>query len=334
MAPQCGRAIAGCLAGIIAGAPFAENVQGQNSADESAISFARVDSLNLPASESAQLKHDLELHDYISAEKLLLPEIARDPRSLHAATLLDFTGGIYFLNHDYLNAAVAWNKSDAIVPLQSSVKFSLAMSYIQMGRTDWARRALADLARQNEKDGLYPYWLGRLDFDGHAYSQAAGHFQDAIARSPDMARAYDYLGQCYFHQNQNALAVASYQKAIDLDRNSPHPAAWPYVNLAMVLQLMNQFNEAEANLREAIQIEPDFAQAHFELGNVFEHKGEIDTAIGEFQSAARLDASYAEPHFALARMYRKLGRESAAREEVQTYLRIRAHKGSETTAGR
>jgi tetratricopeptide (TPR) repeat protein len=332
MAAPRATLIAGYLLASLLIEPLPAHAAAQNPApsgvEEPPLTFSRADSLGLPPATATQLQQDLERHDYIGAETLLLPEISRDPRSPHAVALLDFLGGVYFLDRDYLHAAVAWNKSQAIAPLPTSLRFSLAMAYIRMGRSDWARKALEALAAQNPREALYAYWLGRLDFDQRAYSQAIAHFNQAITQAPDMARAYDSLGLCYYHQNQNTLATQSFQKAIDLDRTSPHPSAWPWLNLAITQQEMNQSKSAEANLREAIRLDPGFAQAHFQLGNVLESSGQTQAAIAELRAAAGFDPNYAEPHFALAHIYRSLGQESAARSEVKTYLALHARTNS------
>jgi tetratricopeptide (TPR) repeat protein len=297
----------------------------QSAGDEPAPQASLTGSLQLAPEAAVQLQHAVDAHNYIAAEKLLLAEIDRDPRSARAARLLAYAGTVYFLNQDYMNAAVAWKKSEAIAPLDPKLRFSLAMAYIRMGHPDWARPVLESLAAQNGKDALYPYWLGRLDYDGHEYNRAIRNFQHAIALNPRMARAYDNLGLCYYYQNQNDLAVENYEKAIELDRGSAHPSAWPYLNLAITQQFLNQLADAEKNLREAIRLDPEFAKARFQLGTVLEDQGKPEAALVELRGAARLDATYAEPHMALARIYHKLGRETEARDEVQTYLRLHPH---------
>jgi len=140
-----------------------------------------------------------------------------------------------------------------------------------------------------------------------------------------MARAYDNLGLCYFYQNQNDLAVENYEKAIELDRGSEHPSAWPYLNLAITQQFLNRLPDAEKNLREAIRLDPGFTKAHFQLGTVLEDLQMPVAALDELKEAARLDPAYPEPHMALARVYHKLGQEASAREEVKTYLSLHPH---------
>lgn len=294
-------------------------------ADETRPVTSSVESLGLSKEQALQLQQAMDAQDYIPAEKLLLAEIDRDRHSPRTARLLEFVGSVYFLNHDYMNAAVAWKKSEVITPLEPSLEFSLAMAYIQISHPDWARNVLHTLAVQNPKEAVYFYWLGRLDYDGHEYNRAIAYFRRAIELAPAMSRAYDNLGLCYYYQNQNDLAVENYKKAIELDRNSGRPSAWPYLNLAITLQFQNDLPSAEANLREAIHLNPDFHEAHFQLGLVLETQGRLQESVKEFREAARLDTSYAEPHMALARIYRKLGQDAAAREEVQAYLRLHPH---------
>lgn len=284
--------------------------------------------LDLTPAQRSQLQQAMQAHDYVVAEKLLLPQIQADPHSERGGRLLAFAGVVYFLDRDYMNAAIAWKKSEAIAPLEPQLEFSLAMAYIRMERPEWARPVLTSLAAHDSRDALYPYWLGRIDYDAREYSKAIGEFQHAIALDAGMSRAYDNLGLCYYHQNQNDLAVQNYQKAIALDRAANEPSAWPYLNLAVTLRLLNRAPEAEADLRQAIQIDPSLAQAHFQLGIVLEGMNQAQAAIAELQTAARLDTSYAEPHIALARIYHKLGQEATAREEEQAYLHLRAHAAS------
>jgi tetratricopeptide (TPR) repeat protein len=294
----------------------------QSANDAPAPVTAPPSSLDLTPEKVSHLKTAVAEHDYIAAEKLLLNEIEPDPHSQRAARLLAYMGSVYFLNHDYLNAAIAWKKSDAITPLGSGLQFSLAMAYIQISHPDWARTALESLSTHDTKNALYPYWLGRLDYDAHRYSEATRHFRQAIVLDPTMARAYDNLGLCYFYQNQNGLAVENFNKAIQLDRNSQHPSAWPYLNRAVTLQFVGHAQEAETDLREALRLDPQLAVAHYRLGNVLQGRGQLDAAVQELSEAVRLDDKYAEPHVALAHIYNQQGRKAAAQEEVKIYLRL------------
>jgi predicted Zn-dependent protease len=131
---------------------------------------APISALSLSPAKVSHLQAALDQRDYVTAETLLLDEIQQSPHSQRAGSLLAYLGSIYFLNHDYWNAAVAWRKSDAISPLAPNLQFSSAMAYIELSRPDWARHTLESLAKQDNKNPLYVYWLGRLDYDAQQYS--------------------------------------------------------------------------------------------------------------------------------------------------------------------
>jgi tetratricopeptide (TPR) repeat protein len=296
----------------------------QSSRDEIAPPEPAIASLQLSEEAASQLQRAMNEHDYITAERLLLAQIDDDSHSARAARLLAYAGGVYFRDQDYMNAAIAWKKSEAITPLDPTLKFCLAMAFIRISHPDWARSVLESLAAQHESEASYPYWLGRLSYDGHEYEKAIQYFKRAIQVDPRMARAYDNLGLCYYYENQNELAIANYQKAIELDRDSPHPSPWPYQNLAVTQQFLNRSADAEKNLREALRLDPTLAKAHFQLGTVLEDRGRPEDALTELGEAARLDGGYAEPHMAIARILHKLGREADAKKEVEAYRHLHA----------
>lgn len=294
----------------------------QSPEDEPKQNLQIVSGLGLTVEGQAQLSAALGRGDYIAAEKLLLPVIGSAPKTPLAAHQLAFIGSVYFLNRDYLNAAIAWKKSEAIEPLDARLRFSEAMAYIRLGRSEWARNVLQSLSNEDRKNALYTYWLGRLSYEGHDYHEAIAEFQQSIELDPQMARAYDNLGLCYYYLNQNDLAIVNYRKAIDLGLNSQHPSPWPYLNLAIAQQFLNKPGDAEANLREALRLDPMFSKAHFQLGTVLEDEGKLDLALAELKEAVRLDSSYAEPHMAMARIDHRLGRKEEAESEVKMYLKL------------
>lgn len=318
-----GNAIACACVGVIALlVPGAAPMTAQVQEDEPKQNIQAVSGLGLSEEDAAGLRAALGKSDYIAAEKILLPAIGANPKTPLAAHQLAFLGSVYLLNRDYLDAAIAWKKSEAIEPLDPRLRFSEAMAFIRMGHSDWARDVLQSLASADAKNALYPYWLGRLSYDGHQYPAAIDDFKRAIELDPEMARAYDNLGLCYYYVNQNDLAIANYQKAIELDKGSGHPSPWPYLNLAITQQFLNRQSDAESNLREALRLDPDFAKAHFQLGTVLEDEGKLEPALAELKEAARLEPEYAEPHMAIARIDHRLGRKDDAQAEVNLYLKL------------
>jgi tetratricopeptide (TPR) repeat protein len=279
--------------------------------------------LQLNTERRRALQNALDQRNYKQAEKLLVEEAERDPKSPRTAKLLVMAAGVFFLGGEYPNAVIAWKKAEAITPLDERSRFTLAMAYIRLNRREWARPELEKLAATQPKNPLYPYWLGRLDYDARNYSSAILRFRHVIELDPKMMRAYDNLGLCYDYLGQLPEAIDSYDHAVQLNRLQAKPSAWPHLDLAISLVESNRLLEAEKQLREAAGYDPRLPQAHFQLGRVFEMQGEHQAAIQSLQQAATLDPTYPEPHYLLGRIYRKLGEREFARSEIQRFQELK-----------
>jgi tetratricopeptide (TPR) repeat protein len=271
----------------------------------------------------ALVEQAIRARDFLKAEQILAHEIDRAPRS---PKLLTFAAGVFFLDGKYLNAALALKKAEAVAPLDDQSRFTLAMSYVVMDRRDWARPELEKLAQKNPDYPSYRYWLARLDYGAQQYPAAIEKLERVIAIDPHYMKAYDNLGLCYEAVGRLDDAVKSYQRAVDLNRQTKGPSAWPPLNLGALLVKQEQLDDAEKYLRESIGIDPNFAQPHYQLGILLERRGLDDQAILELKLAATFDSAYAQPHYALARIYRRTGNTARAVTELSQFEQLRQAK--------
>lgn len=95
-----------------------------------------------------------------------------------------------------------------------------------------------------------------------------------------------------------------------------------YAHLAGALQAEGKIDEAFAAARQALSINPGFAEGHQVLAGLYVRQNQIEAALASYQEAARLDPSYPEPHHGLASLYLKLGRFPEAEQESRTALRL------------
>jgi serine/threonine-protein kinase len=64
---------------------------------------------------------------------------------------------------------------------------------------------------------------------------------------------------------------------------------------------------AVAEYRGAIQLKPDYAEAHYSLGLALGRQGKLDIAVAEYREAIRLKPHYAEAHCNLGQLLRNRG---------------------------
>ena len=81
--------------------------------------------------------------------------------------------------------------------------------------------------------------------------------------------------------------------------------------------------EAIAEYREAIRIDPDYSCAHHNLGNALLKQGKLEEAIAECREAVRLGPDFACGHEALGCVLRQQGNLQEAIDEYREALRIK-----------
>lgn len=289
--------------------------------------------LQLAPSRLAELEKAINTRDYKPAEKILVEEAEHDLKSSRSAKLLAMAGGIFFLDGQYLQAAIAWKKAEAIAPLDDRNRFTLAMAYVKLNRRDLARPELEKLAATQGQNPLFLYWLGRLDYDERNYTSAITRLQKVIELDPKMARAYDTLGLCFDYLGKFDEAVKNYNRAIELNRLQSKPSAWPHVDLAISLIALNRLPEAEKNLREAVGYDPQLPQAHYQLGRVLEMQGGYQAAVESLKLAVALAPEYPEPHYLLGKIYHRVGNEPLSKVEIGRFQELRIASEAQPASG-
>ncbi|MDP2196970.1 MAG: tetratricopeptide repeat protein, partial [Sulfurimicrobium sp.] len=93
-------------------------------------------------------------------------------------------------------------------------------------------------------------------------------------------------------------------------------------NLGAILQELGHLNEAEAHCRRALQIKPDDAKAHNNLGAILHELGRLDEAEACFRQALQINPNYAKAHNNLGITLQDLGRLDEAEPCFKQALQI------------
>ncbi len=112
-------------------------------------------------------------------------------------------------------------------------------------------------------------------------------------------------------------AIAYYRQALELSPN------WveAHINVGVALYQIGEVDSARDAFVRAVQLDPWNGICRYNLGCVLEEQGEIDEAIRHLQWAARVMPNHADARFNLALAYEKRGQHRLAREQWTLYLR-------------
>ena len=122
-----------------------------------------------------------------------------------------------------------------------------------------------------------------VDFENE---QSAKEYERAISLNPNYAMAHHWFGSGVL----NALgrfdqAIAEGKRALELDPASPIISA----SLGPIYKNARRYDEAIAQLRDTVEMHPEFYWAHRFLGVALELKGATTEAIAEYQRAFELN---------------------------------------------
>ncbi|MFL6230798.1 MAG: tetratricopeptide repeat protein [Pyrinomonadaceae bacterium] len=134
-----------------------------------------------------------------------------------------------------------------------------------------------------------------------AYGKAVGLTPDEVIDEPmDFFKAQYNLANSLALSSQHEAAVATYQKLIE---SLPAAIPTPYYNLGLSYAALGKSQEATDALKKAIEIKPDYAEAHYNLGLIYAHDEQYPQAIDEFRQAIKTKPGYAEARYNLALAY-------------------------------
>ena len=139
-------------------------------------------------------------------------------------------------------------------------------------------------------------------FDAGHYAEMEIRARLLLEQCPDSGFAWKALGATLRMQGKDSLLAL--QKAMELLPND----AEAHNNLGLTLQERGRLDEAVASYRRALQIKPDYAETHSNLGNVLKGLGRLDDAVASYRRALEIKPDFADAHNNLGVALKDLGR--------------------------
>jgi tetratricopeptide (TPR) repeat protein len=126
------------------------------------------------------------------------------------------------------------------------------------------------------------------------------------------------LGILFMNSNQFSEAAKILERAVQLQ---PNDAAL-HSNLGSALAQIGKLPQAIEQMRESVKLNPSYEDTHNNLGILLASTGAMNEAISEFERAIELRPNRADIHLNLANMLSGKGEPSKAIEHYQTALRL------------
>jgi tetratricopeptide (TPR) repeat protein len=95
-----------------------------------------------------------------------------------------------------------------------------------------------------------------------------------------------------------------------------------HYNLALAYESLGQIEKVVAEYQEAIRADPDYADAHENLGSIYAQQGMMDEAIAKWQETLEIEPERASAHQNLGMAYAQQGKNDEAIAAFETYLQL------------
>jgi tetratricopeptide (TPR) repeat protein len=165
-------------------------------------------------------------------------------------------------------------------------------------------------ARKAVEKGVEAFNRGELE-------DARKNFEEAIAKYPGYASAYNFLGLTFIEQKEIERGQQALKRAIELNQNF----AEAYINLAKTHFRQQKFELCEPLLEKSVAIDPRNADALTYLIQVELLGGKYEQAVANARRVHDLPhKDYAIVHFMAARALRARNQPKQAMDEYRLYL--------------
>lgn len=233
------------------------------------------------------------------------PWLASLPVGAFILLLVFYGGKTVARNQVWATDLGLWRATVATSPNSARAHLNLGSELMDLGDLEGARQAIQAALR------IFPNWwdaqnkLGAvLAMQGRLDEAIAAH-QGAIRLDPRAPEPYYNLGRAYEMKGLLSEARREFQQAAMRapSRGSPYL----YLGIGVFSFRQGELAEAERWFQRAIEVWPDYLDAHLSLGAVYLKQGRLAKAETEFKRALQIDPNSAKAHQGLGLVLRARG---------------------------
>jgi tetratricopeptide (TPR) repeat protein len=203
-------------------------------------------------------------------------------------------GSEFLLHRTYEPAIEVFTKATERYPNSPRLFIGLGMALYSRGKYDDAVKALLAAADLNPADPRCYLFLSK------ANDSSPNQANDVIRRF----RRFSEL------QPGNALALYYYAMSLWKGKRVEDPAS--------------DLGEVESLLQKSVTLDPNLAEAHVQLGNLYADQHQFAKSIPQYTKALEVSPNLPDAHYRLGQDYVHVGQKDRAQAEFEVYQKLRA----------
>lgn len=203
----------------------------------------------------------------------------------------------------------------------------LGTMYSDIGQFDEAIEAYQNSLELAPASPDTLYDLGQVFDDTGQFGKAVECFEKALRIKPKEVDFLISLGLSHFHQGHSTDAIRYYEKAQGL---RPDFAIIHY-DLALAFENAGRNEDAKQEFSATQRLDPSFHKTLNANGLRYAKEGKFDIAIWSYQKALQLKPEFAEAHYNLGLALRKVKQETEAQSEFEIAHKLDPHLNAPET---
>jgi len=241
-----------------------------------------------------------------------------------SAELEDLLGDIQEARQDYLDAAKSYQAAVLLAPKEEKYRLALAVEFMQHSNFDAAKIILKDAQESQPDSWRIQLALGMVEYLSGADDEATRHVLRATELAPESELAFQYLGQVQFDRPTppDPAAIAKLCAYSDQRPNDGHMLYYCGAVLFRrdyVSGDKTHSGDYVPRLHAAANLLPKDASPRCQLGKAYRWLENWQEALVESGTCVRMDPDSADAHYRLAQIYRHLGQPERAQKEMKLY---------------
>jgi len=212
-----------------------------------------------------------------------------------------FDWGSELLLHRTIDPAIqAFTNGVERYPRSARLQIGYGVALYSGGRYEESIKALCVAADLTPSDPRPYLFLGRMyDVSAANADQVSGRLERFVKVQPQNAQAYYYYAMSLWKGQCSESELASSR-------------------------------QIESLLKQASALDPKFADAYFQLGNLYADQNQFPKAVNEYRQASALEPDMVDAHYRLAQAYSRTGEPSLAQQEFALHDRLRKQQSAES----
>ena len=252
-------------------------------------------------------------------------QIARMMAAQETAELYNLLGDVEERAGNHVGAATPYQRAAHLAPTEENL-FDWGNNLLPLRAFEEAAQVFTAAIKRHPQSARLHVGLGIARYARGQYEEAVKAFCQAADLTPSDPRPYEFLGDMYgvapelgsevttrlarFAKANPRNALAQFYYAMNLWKGQSPKS--PPADMARV----------EALLRQAVSLDPRLAKGFFELGVLLSDQQRYKEAIQNLRRAVQVEPDLAQAHYRLAQAYQRTGQPDLAAKELEIFEEI------------